>query len=271
MSRLARILALTAAALSLIVLSRVDARVIVESDLTHATEARSGQTYKGVIRLLNLSGESEQVKLYQTDYGFTSDGHETYGEAGGSQRSNAKWIQIDRNQLTLEPRASAKVYFSVSVPSGGGLNGSYWSMIMVEPIPKGSIESGKPLQENEVRVTQRIRFGVQVITEIGKTGRAELAFSNARLIEGKERRLFSVDVANSGQRWLKPQFWLELYTTDGTPVGKFDGPTKRVFPGTSARFQVDLEGVKTGQYIALVVADGGGDNLFGANVQLKVP
>jgi hypothetical protein len=51
-------------------------------------------------------------------------------------------------------------------------------------------------------------------------------------------------------------------------VGRFEGGTHRLYPGTTARFPADLVGVRDATYKALIVADCGGDDVFGADVSL---
>jgi len=249
--------------------SSAQASVIVESKLTDARSASAGASYEGKIRLRNTGDEPGEVKLYQTDYAFAADGSNTYGPPGKMARSNANWIQLDRNQLRLPPNGEITVNYRVRVPRGN-LSGTYWSMIMIEPIPKASAESSEPLPERTTRLSQVIRYGLQVVTEIGNSGASGLAFSNARLFERDGQRLFAVDAENTGQRWIRAQYWLELYSDTGNPVGKFDGPKKRIFPGTSVVFETPLGDIPPGKYIALAVADGGGDDLYGANVELEI-
>ena len=52
-------------------------------------------------------------------------------------------------------------------------------------------------------------------------------------------------------------------------IGRFEGRRKRIYPSTSVRYTVDLSNVPQGTYKALVVADSGGDYIFGANYTLK--
>jgi hypothetical protein len=51
-------------------------------------------------------------------------------------------------------------------------------------------------------------------------------------------------------------------------VGKFDGGKQRMYPGTSVRFTADLVGVQSSLYKALIIVDCGGEDVFGANVNL---
>jgi len=267
--RPATIPALLATALLFAAASSVQSAIVVESELTDARSASVGVSYEGKIRLRNTGDEPGEVKLYQTDYAFKADGSNTYGPPGKMARSNANWIQLDSNQLSLPPNGEITVNYRVRVPSGN-LSGTYWSMIMVEPVPKSSADSSNNSQDENTRLLQTLRYGLQVVTEIGTGGASELAFSNARLLERDGQRLFAVDAENTGQRWIRAQYWLELYTEAGSPVGKFDGPTKRIFPGTSVVFETPLGDIPPGKYIALAVADGGGDDLYGANVELEI-
>jgi type II secretory pathway component GspD/PulD (secretin) len=77
-----------------------------------------------------------------------------------------------------------------------------------------------------------------------------------------------VDVENTGERWLRGSMWAELYDSEGKHVGKYDGGKQRMYPGTSVRFSADLVGIQTSSYKALIVIDCGGDDVFGANVNL---
>jgi hypothetical protein len=190
---------------------------------------------------------------------------------GRLPRSNAKWVSLGRELVTVPAKGTERIDFEVRVPGGKGqaLAGTYWSMIMVEPIAQGSQESANPA-DKAARVTQLLRYGVQVATSVGRPGPASLAFANPQLLKEADRQLFTIDVANNGQRLLRPTLWLEVYSQKGKPVGKFQGAETRLYPGTSARFKMDLGRTAPGKYLGLVAADGTGNDLFGANVELDI-
>ena len=50
----------------------------------------------------------------------------------------------------------------------------------------------------------------------------------------------------------------------------FDGERARVYPGTSVRRAIDLSRVPAGGYKALLVADAGEDNVYGATYTLEI-
>lgn len=60
------------------------------------------------------------------------------------------------------------------------------------------------------------------------------------------------------------------FTKKGQSSGKIDGSSHRIYPGCSARFVLDLSKLAPGGYKAVVVADNGDDNVFGANYVLEL-
>ncbi len=248
------------------------AGVYLNSDMTQEKVVRAGESYRGTIVLKNTDDTPAEAKVYQTDYSYAADGTSLYGEPGRLPRSNAKWISLSREVVTVQPKGTERIDFEVTVPGGkaAGLAGSYWSMIMVEPITKESRESAAAVPQGTVQVSQSMRYGVQVVTQIGKTGTTNLTFANPQLVNKEGKRLFAIDVTNTGERSLRPGLWLELYTETGNPVGKFQGEARRLHPSTSVQFLIDLGQTPNGKYLGLVVADGTGDNLYGANVELEI-
>jgi hypothetical protein len=142
-------------------------------------------------------------------------------------------------------------------------------MVMVEPIPAGSPEAAPDVT---VQLSHSIRYAIQIVTQIGRGGDSDvgLSFTNPGVIEEDGKRLFLVDVENTGKRWVRPSLWLELDSESGQPMCKFQGPASRLYPGTSSRFRIEIGPIPKGKYLGLVVADGTGDNLFGANVELEI-
>lgn len=246
------------------------AGVSVTSGLTYEKEADPGGTYKGTVQLRNNGESPQEVKIYQTDYLFFCDGRNIYGEPGKDPRSNADWITFSPRRLTISPRGTAQVNYTVEVPDNKTLTGTYWSMIMIEGISSSSPEAVRQEKDKVTfGISQVIRYGLQMRTQIGDTGTRKLKFLKTRLLKEDKRRILQLDIENIGERLLRPALWAELYDEKGKSVGKFEGGKLGVYPATSVRFRIDLSQVPKGKYKALVVADCGGDDLFGATYTLK--
>jgi len=246
------------------------AGVSVTSGLTYEKKAQAGKTYQGIIQLRNTGEDPQEVKIYQTDYLFFCDGRNIYGEPGKDPRSNADWITFSPHRLTIPPKGTSQVNYTLEVPDNETLTGTYWSMIMIEGISSSSPEAARQEKDKiTFGISQVIRYGAQMVTQIGDTGARKLKFLKTRILKEDKERILQLDIENIGERLLRPALWVELYDEKGKSVGKFEGGKLGVYPTTSVRFRIDLSRVPKGKYKALVVADCGGDDLFGATYTFK--
>jgi hypothetical protein len=217
---------------------------------------------------VNNSDESAAVEVHQTDYLFQSDGSNDFGPAGEWERSNANWIDFSPNRIVIPPHETHLIDYTVTVPDDDSLSGTYWSILMVEEV-SADTTNGRPA-ENQASISQVVRYGVQCITNIGMTGSSNLQFIGAELSAATDStRELRVDVKNAGDRWAVPIAWAELYDETGLSVGKFECDKKRIFPGTSVQFRIQLADSLHGKYKALVVLDSGGENVLGAKYDLE--
>jgi hypothetical protein len=254
--------------LLLLITSGVFAQVQVSSNLTIIGTGRPGEAYEGVIKLQNSGEKSENVKIYQRDFLFYADGLTTYDEPGTAPRSNAAWITFSPNFVTIPSGGSVDVGYRVQVPDYEELSGSYWSLIFIEEIP-GELEAQTEDGKYTLSISQIVRYGIQIITEIGGTGYAELAFVNPLLSSTDGRKTFSIDIENTGEIWFLSEFSCTIFDLLGEKLELISGNKARLYPGTSVRVVFELPDLNSGSYRALIVADGGGDNLFGGNYTLK--
>lgn len=259
-----------------ILASCLAAQVSVIGELSQDKDAKPGDTYSGAILVRNDTNEPQETKVYQTDYTFQYDGTNNYGDPGSLPRSNAKWIAFSPTFLTLAPQGTMAVNYTVTVPKeaqGKKLVGTYWSMIMVEGIQKGSAESSLPQKDKKAQmgIMQTIRYGIQIATTIANTGSKKIQFVSATIVTKQDgKRALQIDIQNTGDIGMRPDMYVELFNEQGTSLGKFAGVKYRIYPGTSVRQLVDVNAVPKGTYKALVVVDAGGDDIYGAQYTLKI-
>ena len=150
---------------------------------------------------------------------------------------------------------------------------------MVEPLPLAALlapaggSGGDEADRDgpaQLAFRQVLRYAYQVVTHIGVTGERVLQFQDARVAADEGTRTLEVDVANSGERWMRNFLSAELYDTAGTLVTTLSAPGRRIYPGTSVRYRIDLTDVAAGMYRAIVIADSGGDDVFGTAYTLDL-
>lgn len=263
-----------AIALSMFVTARAGAQITVPGKTVRESEARPGDRYSGSFVVANSSDEPQEVKLYQTDYFTTADGINSYGPAGSSPRSNGKWVSVGGSTLIIPPHASRDIAYTVVVPADSSLAGTYWSMVMVEGVPRASAESRQAsrTQPNvQAAVVTRIRYAVQIVTHVGPAVKPEARFAAPAVRATKDGgKVLVFDVINAGIRSFAPSFALELYAEDGTRVTATSATREITYPGTSLRQQFKLGALPPGTYRALVTMDAGHDAVFGAQYTLKL-
>jgi len=247
-----------------------NAAIAVMGPLLMEYDVKPGGSYEGSIVVQNSGDAPQEIKVYQTDYRFSADGRADYGEpAGGLPRSNAKWITLSPTRVSIPAGESTTIGFAVQVPDSASLTGTYWSLIMVEPVDASSPESSSSKPDSvSLSVRQVFRYAIQIATTVGSTGSVQARFDGFHLDQADGKRDLQIDVENTGDRLCPTTVWAEVYDANGKFVGKFDAGQRRLDPGTSARFTADLTSIAAANYKALILVDCGGNNVFGANANL---
>ena len=250
---------------------RARADISVADGLTQEYTVEPGKAYDGTLHLKNGGDTPAQAKIYQTDYLFFCDGRNLYGKPGEDPRSNAKWVQVSRDFLTIPPKETAAFNYSIRVPlrSTSTLNGTYWSLIMIEEAAAPTAPAEKE-QKVAIGIRQIIRYGVQIVTHIDSTGRSKVTLPKKELVKKDGKNVFMLEIKNSGERWIVPEVSLELFDANGSRAGLFHGHKMRVYPGTCIKQEIELPGVKPGKYTGRIVIDGGEEDVFGARTELKL-
>ena len=252
------------------------AQISVIGQLTDDRMVAPGSQYDGTVTVRNETDVPQEVKVYQTDYFFSFDGTTVYGEPGEAFRSNAHWVSFTPSFIDLDPHASSVVNYTVKVPdstAGKPVEGSYWSMLMIEGVAPGSPESSKPAQpdQNRMGISQLIRYGVQIATHIAGTGKIEARFLDVRVQSEQDgSRFLVVDIQNVGDLWFRPTFSAEIFDASGASKGMFQGTQLRIYPGTSVRQRINLGKIPRGTYTVMMILDAGGDDLVGAEYTLTL-
>ena len=258
--------------LVLLVSRAAAAQVAVRDRTLQQREARPGETYDGTIVVMNTSDAPREVRLYQTDYLYYADGRVLFNEPGTDPRSNARWITVSSSLVTVPAHSEVTVPYTVRVPADSSLSlvGSYWSVIMVEPVPPpGAADGAGRGSAPGLALTVEVRYGVQVVTHIAGTGAVRVDFEDARVVDGPDGRTLEVDIRNTGDRSAPVAVRVELFGATGERVATHEATVRILHPGTSVRRRFALGRLAGAVYEAMVTADTGED-VFGAQYTLRL-
>lgn len=252
-------------AAALLLPAATSAQVSVVSSTLEERTAAPGEQYTGTIRVRNTSGAPQQARVYQTDYRFLADGRTFYDQAGSAERSNAGWVAFSPSRLTLAPGEEATISYTVRVPAGGALRGSYWSVMMVETADDGP----SAVRAGRVGISPTIRYAVQLATHVGQAER-RIALEGARVAREPGGPALVVNVVNTGEQADRLDLRVELFDAEGAPAGRLSSERGLVYPGSSIHQRFDLGQLAPGTYRALLVVDTGSDDVFGAEYTLRI-
>jgi hypothetical protein len=240
------------------------AQLAVLSNLVEERTANPGDRYTGRITVVNTTDQPQTARIYQTDFRFAADGTSHTDDPGSSPRSNASWVHPQMTRVTIAAGAQVSVPYSVDVPAGDSLRGTYWSMIMIE----GTGTVAAPVAQTGLGVASVMRYAIQVATHIGSTGTRAVQFTNVTAANANGSGAVNLDVVNTGERGYRPTLWIEVY--DGAGVLRAKGKQVRglLYPGTSLRQHYDLGTLPSGNYKALIFADTGVEPVFASQITL---
>ncbi len=251
------------------------AGIVVVGSLTREATLQPGESAEGQILLRNRSEKPQTVRCYQKDCLFYAGGKKMYLDPGSVARSNASWINLSPRQLIVPPKGTASIYYAFRSPADQELAGTYWSMLMVEPLTEESLEPPEEEGKIKVRIRTVIRYGIQMVTHIfssnpGYAGETDMNFADIQLVVNDGKRVLQLDMENTGEQWLRPLVWAEIFDEQGMTLGRFDGERRRIYPGCSTRCKIDLSLLPAGNYKALIVADNGDEYVFGTWHHLEI-
>jgi hypothetical protein len=264
------------------------AQIAVTSSSLVERMAAPGETYRDTITIRNSSNAVQTVSLSLADYLFDAEGSTEFDEPGSQPRSNSGWVTLSQRTVSLLPHADLAVGYTIAVPSGTpALFGTYWSVVLVE-VEHSVAASSTP---TGLSVIPRLRYAVQLATQVGKTGEPTLAFGEPHLVRSSlsvglmrvgasyqtptesslaPDRSLTIDIAHVGTRACRPAVRMEVYQQDGTLVHAATAQRGLLYPGASLRQTFGLPPLPAGDYTVLLLADVGTDKVQGTKFQIHV-
>lgn len=248
--------------------SFLHAGIVVLNGLTHSYKVENGKVYKGKIEIENTGSKPQNVKLFLQDFTYQADGSINYKTLRTNKRTNGDWIKLNTNLILLKGKEKTEVFYEITVPDHLVNPGSYWSVIIVEPV-----DEIKPSDDKAgVNISSIVRYAIQVITDY-ETERAkpELKFENVKVEKEDGKQTVKIDITNNGNLYCKPTASIEIYNRKtGERIGSYSSITMGLLPQTSKSFHIDISKVPADQYKAVVIATDEEENAFALNVELEV-
>lgn len=252
--------------------SALNGSVVLKGPMHYEHTLAPGGAAKGSFTLQNPTTRPQTVKLYQTDMLSMAGGKVAYGPVNSTPRSNSQWIVITPQQLNLAPGQSATVYYLIQLPNDVALAGSYYSMIMVEPLRVSDLAPVAPIAgQGQFSFDARTRYGIAITTNIGETGARGMRYTDRRVLTTAQGSVLQVEMENTGERRLGLHIYADVYDEQGVAAGHIELERDvAIQPGCVRSASIPLANLRPGKYSALVVADNGDEYVYGARYDLEI-
>lgn len=246
----------------------VEANIVILNGLSHSYKVENGQVYKGKISIENTSSQLQNVKLFLQDFKYQSDGTIEYNVPNTNPKSNTNWIKLNTNLISLKAKQKTEILYEITVPQQVADIGSYWSVIIVEPV-----ENIRPSNEKQgVNITSIVRYAVQIITDVdSEKAKPNLKFEGLKIEKEAKLQILKIAVANEGNLYCKPSVTVEIYNRkNGDKIATLSSLPMGLLPQTSKSFFIDIGKIPADKYNAVLIATDEDENAFALNVELEI-
>ena len=248
--------------------SSLHAGIVILNGLTHNYKVENGQVYKGKIAIENTKNSPQSVKIFLQDFSYNAEGSIFYSRTDSHEKSNSAWIKLNTNLVTLKAKEKTEIFYEITVPKTVVKEGSYWSVVIVEPV-----DDIKPSDTRDgVNISSIVRYAIQIITDFdAEKAKPELKFESVKIEKEEGRKVVKIAIANTGNLYCKPTTKLEIYNRKtGDKIGSFSSPAMGLLPSNSKSFHIDISKVPPEKYNAVIIATDEEENAFALNVELEV-
>jgi len=243
------------------------AGISVVNGLIHEYKIEEGKSYRGIIEIQNIGETAQVVRILKNDFSCNSEGQVFYEEPVKHKRSNAGWIKLRTTDVVLSPGEKYSLVYQVDVPDRLSLSGSYWSVIMVEPVEEVKLDK----KVNTLNVITQVRYAVQVICTTLQPAKAEVKFNKTVITKIEGSRYLVVDLEDTGELFHRAKVTGEFYDAgSGARKGVYKSNLQSLFPNTSRRYMIDITDLEAGKYKGVLLADCEGENVFGLDMMLNI-
>lgn len=247
--------------------SIIKAGIVIQNGLTHIFKVENGKVYKGKITLENNGRESQSVKIYLQDLSYQANGIIQYLEPGTNKdRSNAGWIKLSSNQITLKAGEKTNFLYELQVPADVALPGSHWSVIIVEPL-----KTINPAEKG-ISINSVVRYAIQIIADLrSENAGTDLKFENAKVSKEGNTKILKVAIKNTGELFCKPITNIDIFDRKtGEKIGRFSSSPMGLLPNNSKTFTIDISKVAAGSYNSIIMAIDENENTFALKLDLDI-
>jgi hypothetical protein len=243
----------------------LQATIIITNGLTHVHKMDKGMVVNGKIRISNDSKKSARVLIYKQDFIPNCNVSQEYLGGKNHAQSLNDWLTTNVNEKEMGPMEEYVVHYEIKIPEDNTKDGTFWSLVMVE-----ATDPVKEENQNGLVVQSTMRYGVQIIADLGTYSSPEMNFEEVNVTNFEvEPNVLKVKLKNSGAFYSPTKLSFEILNSDGEVIKIVESITKKIYPGFCNDYEFQLIDFPKGTFDGILVADNGKD-LFGTNLSIEI-
>ena len=226
--------------------------IIIQNGLTHIHDLSAHSQIDGKVVLKNIGIKPEGIKIYFSDLTSGCQSQINYPAPGTNVRSLYPFISVSTTNSVILPGEEYELTYQIDLNKNQFKLGSLWVLMMIEvvdPISKETVSSG-------FEIGSKIRYAIQIISNIGQKNADNLSFSNVKLSKSLEgEKQLDAAIENDGLFMVVPNVSVQIFDGTGNKVKDITVPAKKVYPQNCHSFSLPLKGLPKGKYQAVLLAD----------------
>lgn len=242
------------------------ATIVVTNGLSKIHSISPNGIQEGVITLNNTGSKDEAFKCYLNDLSTNCKGEVFYQNPGESVNSLSSFISIAVLEGVIAPGQNYELVYKIDLNNCDRSDGSLWSLLMLEIVDPIS----NTVAENGFAVGSKIRYGIQLVANIGSQTESKLKFTQVQLGQDlEENKVLEASLENDGSYIALPLVEIQIYNDKGVKVKELSVPSKKIYPQNCQKFQLPIADLQSGKYKAVLFAEYK-ENTIGLNIDLEI-
>jgi hypothetical protein len=214
-------------------------------------KVKRGSTYIQTYTLFNNTPERLSFSCSVIDYWYDANNRRLTGRPGTLPRSASPWVQFSPAQVIVEPRGSATVKATITVPLGA--EGGYYTMPVFEAMPVRSGNTPASAGEATASIGVRFRGLVMLATEDANEYNVEIMGGKLSPPTASAPLEMDLEVRNRGTVHARVRGAFAILDEKGVLAGRGQVEGERFLPGQRNRMRVPWAGeLPPGRYTAVV-------------------
>lgn len=223
-------------------------------------EVDMGKISTKKIKVTNYTSEMRSFKVEINDFDMTTEGKSSFLEAGSTNHSLSKYLNISPTFLEIEPGKSADVTLTVQLPNNPEANIATWGVLIIEEAKeRQTLDPGKEGGTTVAfGITPVLAFGIWLYQNPPNVEVTSIEITNFSFkdVTEKNKNIFFLELENTGDGISFCNAYIELTSLDTGEQYNLGGKKYTILPSYVRTFTFELpDTIPGGNYSAVGVVD----------------